>query len=59
MRPFVQGDGLSALPEFEDFTSNPEFKALQEDLKSGRNFVFAHHSDSDPLLFCPRTSKRT
>jgi hypothetical protein len=53
MRPFVQGDGLSALPKFEEFPSNPELKALHEDLKKGRDFVFAHHSDIDSSSLLP------
>ena len=52
MRPFLQGDGLTSLSEYEEFPSNSELKQLHEDLKKGRHWAFAHHSaiDSHSLL---------
>ena len=52
VRPFVQADGLSSLPEYEEFPPHTGFKELHEDLKRGRHWVFAHHSaiDSHSLL---------
>jgi hypothetical protein len=54
MRPFVQGDGLTGLPEYEKFPANPEYVVLHEELKNGRNKVFAHHSETDSHSLLPK-----